>query len=256
MKACSILIANFEGGEATELCIESLLQRTEYSDYKIVVMDSSLEPSKDKQYLRSQRDRNNIELLESKREHLSHGQALTKLIKHCSTDYACLLDSDCEILTEDWLSVLAELLKEKNDLGVARLRKSGMSPAYYWIAPIFWVCVMFLNVKLYREFEGDDDWSQENIDFSKYRYKNIFKDITTFPKENIVSRDTGWRFTEKVLYETGNRYKIYPIPMNFWDVRIKHYGGISRNYFRPEHPMIAPRWRSIKENLRKLRSEG
>ena len=256
MKACSILIANFEGGEATELCIESILQRTKYKDYKIVVMDSSLEPSKDKQYLRSQRDRNNIELLESKREHLSHGEALIELIKYCQTDYACLLDSDCEILMEDWLSVLAELLQRENDLGVARFRKSGMSPNYYWIAPIFWVCVMFLNVKLYREFEGEDDWSQRNIHFAEYKYKHIFKDIHNSPAENIVSRDTGWRFTEKVLYETGNKYKIYPMPLNFWDIKLKHYGGISRNYFRPEHPVIAPRLRAIKENLIKLRSGG
>ncbi|GAG40349.1 unnamed protein product, partial [marine sediment metagenome] len=41
----------------------------------------------------------------------------------------------------------------------------------------------------------------------------------------------------------------------FWDVKVKHYGGITRNHFRPEHPMIAPRWREIKENLKKLKSD-
>lgn len=254
MKLCSILIANFNGGEAVELCIESILKRTKYNDYKIVVLDSSPENHRDKQYLKSHRDKNNIELLENEKP-LSHGGALAKLIKHCDTEHACIIDSDCEILMGDWLSTLAGLLKGENDLGVARFRDGGSLPHLYWVAPIYWACVMFLNIKLYREFEGEDDWSQINTSFDEYKYKHIFKNIKDRPKTDLVSRDTAWRFTEKVLFETDNKYKIHPIPPNFWDIRLKHYGGISRNHWRPEHPQVAPRLATIKRNLATLRSE-
>jgi len=251
MKLCSILIANFKGEEAVELCIESILQRTKYNDYKIVVLESSPENHRDKQYLKSHRDKNNIELLESE-EPISHGTALVKLIKHCDTEHACIIDSDCQILMGDWLSTLAGLLKGENDLGVAKFRKAWYSELYCW-APIYWACVLFLNVKLYREFEGEDDWSQRNTSIDEYKYKHIFGD--SWPKRDIVSRDTAWLFTQKVLFETGNKYKIHPIPLNFWDIRLKHYGGISRNHWRPEHPQVAPRLVAIKRDLAMLRSE-
>lgn len=252
MKPCSILIANFRGGEAMQLCIESILKRTRYDDYKIVVLDSSPEGDRDKQYLKSQRDKNNIELLESEK-HISHGASLVKLIKYCDTEHACLLDSDCEILTGDWLSTLSVLLKEENDLGVAKLRTCWLGADYWW-APVYWACVLFLNIKLYREFEGEDDWSQINTTFDEYKYKHLFRDFKGKSKGNIISRDTAWLFTQKVLFETDNKYKMYPMPLNFWDIRIKHYGGISRNHSRPEHPLVAPRWKIIKENLNKLRN--
>ena len=101
----SILIANYQGHEAIELCIESILKRTQFDSYKIMVMDSSPEDSPDKAYLRRQRDRGKIGLLESERK-LGHGTALTQLLKHCDAEFACLLDSDCEILMSDWLAVL------------------------------------------------------------------------------------------------------------------------------------------------------
>lgn len=253
MKLCSILIANFKGSEAIELCIESILKRTKYNNYKIVILDSSPGNHRDKQYLKSQRNENNIELLENE-INISHGAALVKLIKLCDTEHACIIDSDCEVLTGDWLSTLAELLKEDNDLGVAKFRRSWYSEKYYW-APIYWACVLFLNVKLYREFEGEDDWSQRNTSFDEYEYKHVFEDIKDRPKRDVVSRDTAWLFTQKVLFETGSKYKMYPIPPNFWDIKIKHYGGISRNHWRPEHPQVGPRLMAIKRNLAVLRSE-
>jgi len=262
----SILIANYQGHEATELCIESILERTRFNDYEIIVMDSSPEDSRDRKYLRMQRDRYNIELIESKVK-LGHGAALAKLLKQCNTEFACLMDSDCEVLEGDWLSVLVKKIRNANDLGVAKFKWGGVSANHQGIAPLYWPCVMLLNIPLYRKFEGEDDWQQNGIAYADYKYKKIFDKagwiqnglVVTYPGQREVrdknaGRDTAWRFTEKVLFETDNKYRMYPMPLNFWDIRIKHYGGITRNHFRPEHPMIAPRWEIIKENLKKLRS--
>lgn len=262
----SILIANYQGHEAVELCVESILARTRGDDYKIVVMDSSPEDSNDKKYLRSQRDRGNIELMESGRK-LGHGAALSRLLRQCNTSFACLLDSDCEILERDWILSLTNKMRNVNDLGVARFRWGGVAEDGHCIAPVYWPCVMLLNVDLYREFEGENDWQQEGTTYSDYKYKWIFNKsgycqsgliVTTVNQREVkkpnVGRDTAWRFTEKVLFETDNKYTIYPMPLNFWNIKVKHYGGITRNHARPEHPIIAPRWKIIKENLAKLRS--
>ena len=143
----SILIANYQGHEAIELCIESILKRTKNSDYKIIVMDSSPQDSSDRKYLEFQRDKNNIELMESEVK-LGHGAALARLLKRCDTGFACLLDSDCEIFQGDWLSVLVNKIKNINDLGVARFRFGGVAADHHCIAPVYWPCVMLLNVNL------------------------------------------------------------------------------------------------------------
>jgi hypothetical protein len=41
---------------------------------------------------------------------------------------------------------------------------------------------------------------------------------------------------------------------SFWIRYVYHYGGISRNHDRPEHPEIAPRWIEIKRRLAALRA--
>jgi len=255
MKPCSILVASFNSKYAIELCIESIIKRTDYPDYRIIILDSSPKDSKTRKFLRAQRNKNRIELLESEKP-LSHGQALVRLMKYCKTKYACLMDSDCEVLAGDWLIILADLLKDKNDLGVARFKKGGLVPNFHWRVPIYWPAVMFLNMELYREFEGEDDWSQINTTLEEYKYKHIFKpEEIANTKIKLVNRDTAWRFTEKILFETGNKYKMYPIPPNFWKEKVRHYGGISRNHWRPEHPKIAPRVEAIRKSLARLRNE-
>lgn len=264
----SILIANYEGHEAVELCVESILKRTRDTGYKIIVLDSSPEDSRDKAYLRKQKWDGNIGLIESERK-LGHGAALTRLLRRCDTPLACLLDSDCEILQSDWLSLLAVRIKHADDLGVARFRHGGVSVDFQGIAPVYWPCVMLLNVSLYRSFEGDTDWQQNGATYADYKYKKIFDKpgytqnglVITRPgqreiKHKNVARDTAWRFTEKVLFETGGKYRIHPMPHNYWEVKVKHYGGITRNHFRPEHPVMKPRWEMIKKNLARLRREG
>jgi len=264
----SILIANFQGHEAVELCIESILARTKNTDYKIIVMDSSPEDSPDKEYLWRQKDSGNIELMESERK-LGHGQALSYLLRRCKTRFACLLDSDCEILQWDWLSVLIDKIKNVNDLGVARFRHGGVNASFQCIAPVYWPCTMLLNIPLYRTFEGDKDWQQNGIAYANYSYKQIFNTpgctqnglVVTRPgqrevKHKNVGRDTAWRFTEKVLFETNNRYVMHPMPRNYWEVKVKHFGGITRNHSRPDHPVIKPRWATIRKNLRVLRGVG
>lgn len=269
MKEYSILIVSYKGNEVIELCLESILKRTKGTNYKINVLDSSPSDHPDKAYLRDHEAKGNIKLLESEKK-LSHGEGLARLIKECDTDWAVLLDSDCEILKGDWITVLKGEIQSNQDLGVSRFRHGGIAKDLHCIAPVFWPATMLLNVKLYRNFEEEDDWSQRNEILRNYKYRHIYDKkgyyhggyIVTKPHNRelrddaVVWRDTSWRFTEKVLFETDGKYKIRPMPQQYWDTKVRHYGGLTRNHWRREsHPMVKPRWDAICKNLAELRKE-
>ena len=157
MKPCSILIANFNGHEAVELCIESLLYRTIYPDYRILVMDSSPKDSRDRAYLTGLQKQGKIGLITSDVQ-MRHANAIMRLLKECKTPLACLMDSDVEVLRGEWLRVLVDELKSPNDLGVARLKTSGVYPDRRATAPVYQPFCMLLNMGNYRKLADGLSW--------------------------------------------------------------------------------------------------
>jgi hypothetical protein len=252
MNPCSILISNFQGHEALELCVESILKRTEH-DYRITVFDSTGKGSGDRKYLDKAEREGRINLL-AVESPASHGQAITAMLKECRGGFACLLDNDVEILMGDWLSVLMARITSYRDAGVARFISARAHHANLF-APVFWSACMLLNLALYRKIMGDDIWSQMQIRFENYPHRWIFDGIER-PQNfsGIVYCDTEWRFTEKLLFENKEGFIVQELPSAFLDDSIRHYGGMSRNWRQPE--VIEDRWNEIRKNLRKLREES
>ena len=127
MKSCSILISSWCGHKAIELCIESILKRTNYKAYQIIVCDSSSPYGPDRKYLTNHKEKGNIELLESD-VRLQHGQALWRLLSYCKTDLACILDSDSEILSSDWLEKFTSQIQDYEKDFVSRWPKKHPTP--------------------------------------------------------------------------------------------------------------------------------
>jgi len=252
MRPVTMLTANYDGHEAVQLAIESIVKRTDYPDYKIMVYDSPASGA-DREYLERQAEQGIIELIGGDID-LNHGQAVCKLLKHCPTEIACIVDSDCEALMPNWLSFLMAELKDDNDIGVARFRPGGLLFPGELLTPYYWLACMVLNVRLYRLIGDDGDWPEKNMPVQAYRGKYVFKP-DEIEKAVHVGIDTGGGFTEKILYDNPHGFVMRPIPPGFWDIKFKHYGGISRNHWRPEHPEIAPRWKEIKRRLAALRAE-
>jgi glycosyltransferase involved in cell wall biosynthesis len=252
-KSCSILISSFHGGEATELCLESILKRTEYEPYKIVVFDSTGKDSGERKYLSKLEVEGRIGLL-THEERQSHGQAITALLKQCDTDFACLFDSDMEVLNGDWMSILVDQMTSSKDLGVARFISARVHYTDL-LAPFFDSFCMVLNMNLYRQFKWDAYWENEQKKLEDYSYKSIFDSIEK-PQNfsGFVYCDTEWRFTEKLLYENENGFVMKGLPPGFLGNSVYHYGGMSRNYFRPEHPEVAYRLYKIHQRLLELRA--
>jgi len=254
MKPISILISSWHGGEAIELCIESLLARTSYPYWRIIVLDSSGEGSKDKVYLRGQRNFGNITLWEHESQ-LSHGEAIARLIKVCNTPLACILDSDVEILHKSWLNILVSPLKTEKDLGVAQLRPDGYFPeSKTWRTPAYLPYCMILNITLYKFIQDDSDWPERYIKPEEYEHKNKFPVLGNKGIE-AIHYDTAGMFTEKVLFRNNEHdFNVYNMPNDFWVYWINHHEGMSAHH-NSSNEKVRERRQVVHKRLMELRGK-
>jgi len=247
-----LLIPNFNGHEAVQLCILSILKRTAYKSYKIIVLDN-LGNGQDRDWLRKQRDAENIELIENDGAIKKPGQAMTALLRHTTAELACHMESDVEILRADWLNLMVSQIRDwQRDIVVCRYFPAK-SNANWWVSPVVGPeCILF-NMPLYRQIMEDDDMQQSSVKFEDYKYRFVFDEIEPPPKPNgYVNLDTCWKLTEKLRFENRWGFNIQFLPINFFYNYVWHYGGISTRGLRPE---IQPRWRKIRERLAMLERE-
>jgi len=268
MKSCSILISSWCGHKAMELCIESILERTDYKTYQIIVCDSSSPFGPDRKYLRNHKEKGNIKLLESE-VRLQHGQALWRLLSYCKTDLACILDSDSEILSSDWLDVFTSQIKNyEKDLGIGYLIKGGNRPNNdFFFAPVFHPSLFVLNMSLYRQIMKEDDWMFAKIDMKDFRYKKELQamndeqashwfEYDRFLNRPSIAYDSGGIFTERMIYENPRGLKMHAMPLNFFGDKVRHFGGMSAYHTRLDHPHMKHKYELLKERLQILRGES
>ena len=250
----SILISSCRGGITCELCIESILKRTRGIPYKIIVFDST-GPSPELDYLQEQERRENIRLLTAPTPK-THGHAIEQLLGVCNTTYGFILDSDIEIINGNWLKNILTLLRSYKDLGVAKFRSGsfnfGMPDAAF--APTFWAAHMLLNMDNYRNLGFTGSWIGGKVPIENYLHRNelLGKDMG----QKFIYYDTAAQFTEKVLFDNPNDYRMILQPANFWHLQMTHYGGISSNWPELKSPRIALRLQTMQKRLQALRNES
>jgi glycosyltransferase involved in cell wall biosynthesis len=280
MKPCSILISSWCSHIALEMTIESILKRTVYDNYKIIVCDSSPKDSGERRYLRRHRDDGHIELLECDTGTLKHGEAINRLLGYCSTEFACLLDSDIEILAGNWLSILVNFIRDDKDLGAGDLKKGGcFLNSSIFRGPLYHPSCLLLNMTIYRHFGSDDDWLEKGISkpgqgipMAEYKYKHKFNNwpkceenhlVYNFdPKMAGVHYDTGGRFAERVLWENPGGLRMHPLPPNFirsacgieFAPKIYHFEGMSAHHHILDGDYMKGRTALLHERLRLLRA--
>jgi len=279
-KPVSILIPTRRAFEAIELTVESILARTWYDNFRIVVCDNSHGGGVGNrlEYLKGHERNGTIRLIENEMEtgtweqrpdgmstnRYGHGENLKILLRACETDYAMLLSSGIEILKTDWLDVLLSKLRTEKDIGAARLKPAVNHFDVSWRAPVWWPNIMLLDMRLYRKFGADDDWDLSRIPFDAFPHKHLFDGQappkTPDPEGLTVFLDTGYNFWRRLEYENPEGYQMVNLDTNpctlQWTQMFGLYIGLDRNSHRPEHPFVVGQRANIKERLRTLRCQN
>ena len=265
-KEVSILIGNARTWESVELAIESILKRTSYKPYRIIVHNQARIRDKGNRvaYLNKMAKNGSIKLIEGEYRPRSdldgHGKSVQKLLSVCDTELALLWVSDIEILKPEWLDMLVERIDGDDILGVADFKPGRNHFNRMWIAPRYLPDWMLLNMPLYRAIEGNDDWDLSYVPFPEWPHPEVFmgQSPPIHPDHNPpkVFRDTGWRIWEKMAKKNSRYYRFVPLPHNWFNIQVHHFGGIDRNSFRPEFPELQMKLTKIRERLEILRKEG
>ena len=267
MTPVSILIANYHAGEALELTIESIQKRTAYKPFKIIVLDSSKPNSQDRSYLQSMTGQ--IELIKADIQ-LKHGEALWRLLNHCDTNLAVIMDSDMMVRQSDWLSLLVRFQESgtPQQLGVATYQPENAVPCRFWRMPRYLPFCLLLDMKKYRDFMHPDDWMEAYFPWKDCQQKELFTKFNNHPyatvglkksiedKDNQVFGDTGWRFCERVNFENKGKLHLHHMSYRFFQEKVKHWGAISIYNADPENPQVKDKLPTIRKELENLRSNG
>ena len=105
----SLVILTRDGLDYLRRCVDSILQKTEYSNWDLIIVDNGTADPECLSYLRGlERDHEFIEVIEDQREF--YFSALNNLaVDHCDSELVALLNNDVEVIDRDWLCELVAL---------------------------------------------------------------------------------------------------------------------------------------------------
>ena len=230
-----VLITNRNLGPVIELCVESVLRRTDHPGVSIVVHDDSTE-ARDREYLERAEACGWLRLVRSTtRERYEaeratfaawahpwpywHGCALNVLINEtCRADYAMVLDGDVYANRPDWLSQMMSLMDERTLVVSHEWAPKWGPPSPLllgWCRPHF----LLLNMAAYHD-GMEVDWRGGSSTIDKEPYRTLIESGEIDPSHNPegndhVCFDPGSSLWAKLRVDNPKQYKSVDIPPSF-----------------------------------------
>lgn len=112
----SILILNHEHPDNLKSCIDSIIRKTSWQNYEIVIVDNNSKSSEVFAYYESiQQEHRNIRIANWRGE-VNYSAMNNYGTQFCTGDYLLLLNGDCEIITSDWIQEML-MFAQRADVG-------------------------------------------------------------------------------------------------------------------------------------------
>jgi GT2 family glycosyltransferase len=102
----SIIIPTRDRVELLRTCVESILQKTSWSNYEIVIVDNQSSRRDTLYYLDSLRSRDRIRLLTDDAP-FNYSAINNRAVAQCDGELVCLLNNDIEVISPAWLEEMA-----------------------------------------------------------------------------------------------------------------------------------------------------
>lgn len=103
----SIVIPTKDNVHVLKICINSIIQKTNYSNYEIVIVNNKSNHSKTYDYFKEIETRNNIRILEYN-EDFNFSAINNFAVQNSDCEVIIFLNDDTEIIAEDWLTAMLE----------------------------------------------------------------------------------------------------------------------------------------------------
>ena len=109
----SILIPNKDSIDDLKKCINSILDKTTYNNYEIIVIENNSENQETFEYYNELKKNKKIKILEYKEKGFNYSKIINYGVKNCDGDYILQLNNDTELITPDWLEKMLGFCTQK-----------------------------------------------------------------------------------------------------------------------------------------------
>jgi predicted glycosyltransferases len=111
-KKVSIIIPNKDQKEILERCIESVIQKTDYKNYEIIIVENNSTTNEIFEYYKTIEQRENIRVVIWK-DKFNYSAINNFGVKYANGEYLLFLNNDIEVIRENWLSEMLANVQRK-----------------------------------------------------------------------------------------------------------------------------------------------
>lgn len=108
----SIIIPTKNNLKLLKKCIKSILSKTQYDNYEILIVDNNSDDLKTLKYLEKLRKNQNIRVLSDNRK-FNFSAINNNAVKSAKGEYICFLNDDTEVISPNWLSEMLSIVVQK-----------------------------------------------------------------------------------------------------------------------------------------------
>lgn len=104
----SIIIPTKDKSDYLKRCIKSILKKTTYKNYEIVIVDTGSVEKSTESFYKTLKKYRNIKIIRWKGSKFNYASVNNFAVKNIKNDFVLLLNNDTEIITPDWIESMLE----------------------------------------------------------------------------------------------------------------------------------------------------
>lgn len=117
----SIVIPNMDHIEELKVCIDSILEKTTYSNYEIIVVENNSKKEETFELYKEIEKNEKIKVVYYKEKKFNYSKIINFGVKEATGDYIIQLNNDTELITPNWLEELLGYAQRK-DVGAVGVK--------------------------------------------------------------------------------------------------------------------------------------
>lgn len=117
----SIVIPNKDGKDILSVCVNSILDKTTYSNYEIVIVENNSETEEIFEYYKELEKNKKIKIVKYPKKGFNYSGIINFGVKNADGDYIVQLNNDTELLTPNWLELMLGFA-QREDVGAVGVK--------------------------------------------------------------------------------------------------------------------------------------